>query len=241
VEYEDHRTIATPEGIELDLPLAGLASRFSAFLLDSFLVALLVAALVVLAAALLSGTAALVLVGVAFSLAILGYDVLFEVLGGGRTPGKRAASLRVVRDGGRPVNLRASLVRNVIRLVEGLPLLYVPAIVSILSTRNNQRLGDLAAGTLVIREPRRPPPAPPLPEPVDPSAYASWDVAGVGDRELAAVRAFLGRREQLDPGARRALCRQLAAALRPRVAGVPAGLDDERFLERLAAAKAARA
>jgi hypothetical protein len=119
------------------------------------------------------------------------------------------------------------------------PLLYLPAIVSILVTRSNQRLGDLAAGTLVVREPRRAAPAP-RSVPVDPADYASWDVAGVGDRELGAVRAFLGRRNQLDPGARRALAAQLASALRPRVAGVPAGLDDERFLERLAAAKSAR-
>jgi uncharacterized RDD family membrane protein YckC len=239
VEYEDRRTIATPEGVELDLPLAGLGSRFTGFLLDTILQGLIVAAFTLLALVAFSDLAGEIVVVVGFSLAALGYDVAFEVLAGGRTPGKRAAGTRVVRDGGRPVGLRASLVRNVIRLVEGFPLLYLPAIVAILATRANQRLGDLAAGTLVVREPRGMPP-PGRPERIDPAEYASWDVAAIGERELGAVRAFLGRREQLDDGARRALAAQLAAVLRPRVAGVPAGLADERFLERLAAAKSAR-
>ena len=239
MEYEDRRTIATPEGVELDLPLAGLGSRFTGFLIDTILQVLIVAAITVLALVTLSGVAAGIVILVAFSLAALGYDVLFEVLGGGRTPGKRAVGVRVVQDGGRPIGLRASLVRNVIRLLEGIPLSYIPAIISILVTRNNQRLGDLAAGTLVVREPRKLA-AQPRPEPIDPSEYASWDVTGIGDRELSAVRAFLGRRDELDAGARRALAAQLATALRPKVAGVPAGLGDERFLERLAAAKSAR-
>jgi uncharacterized RDD family membrane protein YckC len=239
VEYEDRRTIATPEGVELDLPLAGLGSRFTGFLIDTILQILIVAAVSVLALVTLSGVAAGIVILVAFSLAVLGYDVLFEVLGGGRTPGKRAVGVRVVQDGGGPIGLRASLVRNVIRLVEGLPLSYLPAIIAILVTRNNQRLGDLAAGTLVVREPRKLVP-PRRPAAIDPSEYATWDVTGIGDRELSAVRAFLGRRHELDAGARRALARQLATALRPKVAGVPAGVSDERFLERLAAARSAR-
>jgi hypothetical protein len=164
--------------------------------------------------------------------------VAFEVRGGGRTPGKRAVGLRVVRDGGGPVGLRESLIRNVIRLFEA-ALLYVPAVVSIIATRTNQRLGDLAAGTLVIRETTEPmeTPAPPA---IPAEAYAGWDATGVDEAELAAVRAFLQRREGLRPAARRSLAAQLARRLRPRVAGVRPGLDVETFLERLAAAKASR-
>ena len=108
-----------------------------------------------------------------------------------------------------------------------------------LATSNNQRLGDLAAGTLVVRdtklEPvvtrRRTPP-------VSPERYASWDVTGIGEEEAGAVRSFLERRDQLRPGARRALAEQLAGRLRPLVAGAQRGLGDEAFLEHLAAAKA---
>jgi uncharacterized RDD family membrane protein YckC len=239
VEYEDSRTISTPEGVELALPLAGIGSRFMALLLDSILQSLIVGAAAVLGFALLGDVAAAIVFSAGLLLAYLIYDVAFEVRGGGRTPGKRAVGLRVVRDGGGPVGLRASLIRNVFRLFEA-ALLYAPAIVSILLTRTNQRLGDLAAGTLVIRDPKPEETVPIRLGPVPASSYASWDATGVNEAEVAAVRAFLQRREELRPAARRTLAGQLAARLRPRVAGVRPGLDDESFLERLAAAKESR-
>jgi RDD family len=79
------------------------------------------------------------------------YNVLFEVLAQGRTPGKRITHLRVVLQQGTPVDLAASLVRNLLRLIDEL-LFGLPALISILLSRHNQRLGDLAAGTLVIRD-----------------------------------------------------------------------------------------
>jgi uncharacterized RDD family membrane protein YckC len=238
VEYEDRRTIATPEGVELALPLGGLGSRFMALLLDSLIEGVIVAAAAVLGFALLGTLGATIVISAAVLFAYVVYDVTFEVRGGGRTPGKRAVGLRVVMDGGAPVGLRASLIRNVIRLFECALTFYIPAVVSILVTRANQRLGDLAAGTLVVREPRRADVVAPAPAPVAPEGYASWDVTGVGETEVTAVRAFLERREQLRPAARRELAGRLASRLRPMVAGVRPGLDDEAFLERLGAAKA---
>jgi len=238
MEYEDSRTISTPEGVELALPLGGIGSRFMALLLDSIIQAVIVVAAAVLGYTLLGAVAATIVFSAALLFAYLIYDVAFEVRGGGRTPGKRAVGLRVVRDGGGPVGLRASLIRNVFRLFEAV-LLYAPAIVSILITRNNQRLGDLAAGTLVIRDAKAEQTAP-ASAPVPADSYASWDATGVNEAEVAAVRAFLQRRDELRPAARRTLAAQLAARVRPRVAGVRAGLDDESFLERLAAAKESR-
>jgi hypothetical protein len=110
--------------------------------------------------------------------------------------------------------------------------------ISVLASRNNQRLGDLAAGTLVVREATAVPVAPPPLRQIEPERYATWDVSGVGDVEAGAVRSFLERRTQLQPGPRRALAQQLAQQLRPRVAGARPGLDDETFLEYFAAAKA---
>jgi uncharacterized RDD family membrane protein YckC len=238
MEYEDRRTISTPEGVQLALPLAGIGSRFMAGLLD-YSLCIVVMVVAVLAAGALFGGLAATIVSVTAVLAInVGYFTLFDVLGGGRTLGKRATGLRVVTDGGGQVGLRASLIRNILRLVE-LALLYLPAIVSVLATKNNQRLGDLAAGTLVVRESRLASAiAPPQAPPVSPERYASWDVTGIGEEETGAVRSFLERRSQLRPGARRALAEQLAGRLRPLVAGAQQGLGDEAFLEHLAAAKA---
>jgi len=123
--------------------------------------------------------------------------------------------------------------------VEGLPLSYLPAIVTILLTRDNQRLGDLAAGTVVVRE-AAPADAPPpavasRPEP----RTADWDVSAVTAEELAAVRSFLSRRHGFSPEAREALALQLAERLQSRVSGAPPG-PPERFLEDLARVKASR-
>ncbi len=237
MEYEDRRTIATPEGVDLELPLAGIGTRGIGLMIDSLIqFALIVVA--ILAAEAVGSTLGVVIVSSAALLIVIGYDVLFEVRGGGRTPGKRAAGVRVVMDGGEPVGLRASLIRNIIRLVEGLMLWYLPAMISVLVSRDNQRLGDHAAGTLVIRD-RRQMPAEPYIARANRDAGA-LDVTGVGEDEIALVNAFLARRVDLAPHARRSLAAQLAGKLRPNVAGARAGLSDEQFLEQLAAAKANR-
>ncbi len=238
MEYEDRRVISTPEGVQLALPLANIGSRFMALALD-LVIQFTALVVVLLALAALAGDLPVAIVG-SFAVLVfyIGYNVVFEVLGGGRTIGKRAAGLRVVSDGGAAVGLRRSLIRNILLLVEGLTLFYVPAMISVLASRNNQRLGDHAGGTLVVREAARHEVAGPAPASVEPERVATWDVTGVGDAEAGAVRSFLERRTELRPGARRALAAQLAGRLRPLVAGARPGLDDETFLEYFAAAKA---
>src|SRR5918992_3138493 len=148
MELEDRLTITTPEGVELDLQLAGLGSRFMAQLLD-----LLIKAMSILLIALTLSIAGLTGVAImlpAFFLVVYAYDVVFETFANGRTPGKRASRLRVVRVGGEPVDFMTSAIRNVLRLIDGAPLGYIPGVISILMTKRNQRLGDLAAGTIVL-------------------------------------------------------------------------------------------
>ena len=224
MEYEDRRTIATPEGVQLALPLAGIGTRFLQELIDVLIGGTAAVILVLFAFAIGDEMVATIVGAAAFLVFYVGYFVLFEVAGGGRTIGSRAAGLR------------ASLIRNVIRLLEGLPTSYIPAIISILASKNNQRLGDLAAGTLVVRDVKAPAYEPPRTQ-IPPAQFQSWDVVGVGEAELAAVRTFLDRRHSFAPGPRAALAAELATKLRPRVPGVRPGLHDEQFLEYLAAAK----
>lgn len=262
-DYQDRLRIATPEGVTVDLVLAGLGSRFAAMLVDLTLKFLLIGAAWLLLALLLHTDLGFALGSIASFLIYFGYDVAFEVLGGGRTPGKRLAGLRVLRDDGRPVDLLSSCIRNVIRLIDGLPLLYLPAMVSILITTNNQRIGDLAARTVVVRDPKAkatknaqepafaaPPPGP-LPQQFGAGGWAmpagaarphnpggTLDVSAVSPDDLAAIRSFLDRRRELPPGPRGDIARRIAGALQPRVGGATGHLDDEDLIEAVAAAKA---
>jgi uncharacterized RDD family membrane protein YckC len=245
-DYQDRLRIATPEGVSVDLVLAGIGSRCTATLIDLiFKSALWIGAF--FAGALL-GDLGIAFASIASFCVYFGYDVVFEVLSGGRTPGKRWNGLRVLRADGRPVDLLSSAIRNVVRLVDGLPFLYLPAMVSILATRRNQRLGDLAAATIVVREPRRrepvtaPAPAtfqgfapPPTFTPRD--ASAPLDVTAVTPDDLAAVRSFLERRGDLPPLVREDLARRMAGALAPRLGGATGHLRPEELLERVVAEK----
>jgi uncharacterized RDD family membrane protein YckC len=243
VEIDDRITIATPEGVDLELTLAGVGSRFVSALVDFMLqIVLLVGVTGVGAAvgAFGNGFGAVVVLLASF-LVFAAYDVLFEVFAAGRTPGKRLNGLRVVRVDGSPVTFFTSAVRNVLRLVDILPGMYLVGIVTILVTRQNQRLGDVAAGTLVVRERTQQPSLRQLPVQQPVRSTNAWDVTGVSADELAAVRSFLARRYELTHEARYRLAADLAGALRPKVVGATESLGSEAFLEKLAVAKLPRA
>jgi len=170
------------------------------------------------------------------------YDVLFEVLGGGKTPGKRWTGLRVVRSGGHPITFVRSALRNILRIIDILPAFYGIGMLSIFITNRNQRIGDLAAGSHVVRDRHgdrgqgdRPSQLPDF----DPGAAVDWDVSGISSADVAPVRAFLERRHTLAPAARGQLAKELESRLRPRVGGA-GDANGERFLEMLVAAKARR-
>lgn len=248
--YEDRISVATPEGVTLEATLAGAGSRLAAGIIDQLLRWALLLALIVLLALLdgrlggdaLSGVGvALVVVGV--FVVQFGYDVLFETLAGGQTPGKRWTGLRVVKLGGTPVGFVASALRNVLRLVDALPGFYLVGMLFVLFTARNQRLGDLAAGTIVVRVRTQATPLPPAAvSPAGPGGPDArlYDVSAVSAEELATVRRFLDRRSTLAPAARTRLAEEMAARLGPKVVGPPRQWDPEEFLEYLVAAKAAR-
>lgn len=244
MRYEDRLTISTPEGVDLEMTLAGLGSRFIAAVIDAgiqFVPSLIV---IIWATAGTDGRPiAIALATLFLFLVAFGYDVLFETLASGRTPGKRAGGIRVVRLGGGPVTFTTSAVRNLLRLVDVLPFAYAAGIVSILVSPRNQRLGDMAAGTLVVRE-RRGDARPTWAEQTtwvqpDPAA-ATWDVSAVTADEVVALRRFLDRRYELPPEARGRLAWELTERLLPKVAGVPSDVHPEYFVEQVVAVKISR-
>jgi uncharacterized RDD family membrane protein YckC len=240
VQLDNRVTFATPEGVSLELVLAGLGSRFLARLLDSVIQVALVAALAIAVNA--SGSPGwLQAISVVLTfLIIFAYDIVLESLNNGRTVGKAAAGIRVVGRNGEPVRFLASAVRNIARVLDFLPLLYLIGTISIVVTQRGQRVGDLAAGTIVARD-RFPGIAhTPAPLTVTPAAVATWDVSAVTPNELQAVRHFLDRRLELRWAARSYFAVDLANRLGPKVAGIPANSHPEYVLEGIVVAKQAR-
>lgn len=245
MELEHRLTLAGAEGVDLDLALAGLGSRASALFVDVAIQAL-VAWLLVVVAGLVGGGAGLAVFSIGSFLIVFGYPTLSEAFVDGQTIGKRLFSIAVVRIDGTPVRFLGAVIRNVLRVIDLLPGPYFVGLVAVLSTQRSQRIGDLAAGTLVIHR-RRPgsgsvvgPAWATLPVAALPPEADRWDVSMVGAEEVAAVRAFLDRRSQLTPEHRSQLASTLADQLRPKVAGVPTEHGPEWFLEAVAAVKTAR-
>ncbi|MGH2705090.1 MAG: RDD family protein [Actinomycetota bacterium] len=234
--------IVTPEAVALRLDVAGLGTRMIAALIDMLIQTgvLAVTGLLFLGAGSAPGMPGRVLFVAYLVLAFVilwGYFPIFEGLWRGRTPGKRSQGLRVVGLDGQPATLGAVLVRNLVRLVDFLPAFYSVGFVTVLANRRSQRLGDIAAGTLVVRERRLPAPRPLASAGHEPADDIGLDASALTPRDYEMVRSFLDRREGLAPSARDEVARTLASALRSRVSdGGNHSTHPEVFLELVARA-----
>jgi uncharacterized RDD family membrane protein YckC len=152
-------TIDTPENVMFGYEVVGLGSRFIAAIIDTLIIVVLqvVVYLSLLLILLIVGdsltgsqwlTAVIILLAFIF---LWGYYIYFETSWNGQTPGKRWAGIRVIRQNGMPVTLGEIVIRNLIRIIDFLPVLYGVGIVAMFADRQSRRLGDLAAGTLVVR------------------------------------------------------------------------------------------
>lgn len=234
-------TVRTPESIAFAYELAGLGSRFLAVLAD-LAIQCIVLALVLwgivalgshaprtplpLAEERWAQSAAIALIIFIVFAIFFAYFIVFEAAWNGQTPGKRLVGIRVVRDGGYPVDFMGSLIRNLIRTVEfGLGFYALSAVVMLFSAEN-KRLGDYAAGTIVVRDAR-------LAKPVFTTAHPAqnWRLSA---QERGLVARFMDRRAELLPQNREHLVHQIAALLRSRVADSELmALDDETLIERV--------
>lgn len=238
--------IVTPEAVVIDLPLAGLGSRIGAALIDTALRYVMLIALIVAVA--VFGTVArggpswvgLTIGLLGTFLITVGYSVIFEAAWSGRTPGKAALGLRVVTVSGAPIRFRHAAIRGALGLVEiAMTFGGIAALVMLLN-KKHQRIGDVIAGTVVLRErvaskaPRivmfQPPP--------DHEDYArQLDVSAITNDQFMAVRTLLLRVHSLEPSVRQQLCENFARSLVGQVAVLPpAWMSAEGFLFCVAAA-----
>ncbi|MFF8095883.1 RDD family protein [Streptomyces sp. NPDC016675] len=228
--------LVTGEAVALELRPARLPSRALAVLLD---LAVAVAVYVAVTVALVASTASLDVAAqtalsiAAFVLVLVGGPIAVETLSHGRSLGKMACGLRVVRDDGGPVRFRHSLVRGLIGVIEILMTFGVVACIASLVSARGRRLGDVFAGTLVVRE--RVPVAPagfmPPPPPWLAGRFAELDLSAVPDDLWLAVRQCLTRMGQLDPRVGWAMAERLASDVAARTgAPAPQGVPPAAYL-----------
>jgi len=254
----DQLSIETPELVAIEMPLAGIGSRFIALLVDTliwgaglFLMGIL---LFILAPALkafskLSYQWVVALFTFLLFLFNWGYFTLFEAFANGRTPGKRVARIRVIQCSGRPIGLFESMARNLVRYVDQIPFFYAVGVIAIFVTRQHQRLGDLAAGTLVVRDREQETPIwsesgsrtftsqvfmprTPTPEPHTLLSLPVDGIARLSPADLEVLEGFLARRLDMPLPARQALAQRIAAAIQAKSGlELPPGASIETFLE----------
>ncbi|MEN8184250.1 MAG: RDD family protein [Myxococcota bacterium] len=245
---QPRQVVRSAEQVHLDLPVAGPTSRMLAYLIDALLLVIWMGLLFVLLALLTpllfsfleplrqavdelgqgqagepSSLAVVLVIAVAlvfFLVSELSYFVFWEAVTGGRSPGKAALGLRVVRDGGRPLDFPSSLLRNLLRVVDYLPVNYLTGFIAMLVSPEGKRLGDLAAGTLVVRL-DRPAAADPLHLDEDPRdgtfRFERGQVSRVGRTERALLRRTLRRVDVLAPERADAALDRAVEVLRVRI------------------------
>lgn len=248
---DDLYTVDTPENVEFAYDIAGIGSRFLAAIIDTAVLLIALTSVAVVLGVLLprlgldpsgrlSESFLLALVFGGLFLLTIAYYVLFELFWNGQTPGKRVVGLRTVRSGGRPITFGSSLIRNLIRLADFLPSFYGLGVVVMFIDRQARRLGDLAAGTLVVKERRQitlesltgAPTQRPLPQPLAGQALPEPTMPNIHlltDQDYDLVQEFLRRRTELGREPRARLASQIAGGLKARM-GLPPEGDPEGFL-----------
>jgi uncharacterized RDD family membrane protein YckC len=240
------RPIITGEAVALELRTAGIGSRGVALVIDLVIQILVTIAWVwAISKTGASGDEAAVeaIVLTLFVMTVLGYSVGFEALWRGRTPGKAVMGLRAVRDDGGPIRFRHAFVRGLVGVVVDRPGISAGllALVPMLMTARSKRIGDLAAGTVVVQDrvPSRLASAPAIPSELTTWA-AGLDVGGISDPLAFELRQFLGRARQLSPAIRDEMGNRLLAEVSTLVGPLPAGMPPGTYLQTVLAERSRR-
>lgn len=253
--------IDTPELVSIEMPIAGIGSRFIAIVVDYLIwtaaltVCSLLGVIVFASVHMFSEISANWMVGIVLiAIFVLhwGYFTLFEAFNNGRTPGKSVAKIRVIHRSGRAVSFVEALARNLVRVIDYLPGMYGLGLVVMFFSRQNQRLGDMVAGTLVVRERELETPhwgesssltftgpaVANLAPMQAPHLSVSLPVSGLAKlsaTDLEVLESFFSRRLDMDLATRAALAERMAQALRTKSGlEIPSGVSVETFLEAVA-------
>jgi len=248
VQSLDRLDIDTPEQIALELPLAGIGSRFLALAVDTLLQFVGVIAIVIVGAIIASGTTAewpgverffSQTVG-AFLLVLLpfclywGYFAFFEILWQGRTPGKRVAGIRVMHQSGRPMTAIECIGRNLLRGVDILPGMYGVGLVSMMCNQQNKRLGDFIAETIVVHDKAIETAAPTWGSKTE-GATVQPEFGKLSPDDLVLIETYLNRRYEIEQVVRRTTAERIVAMTVKKTGVIkPAEQSDDDFLETIA-------
>ena len=240
------------------MPLAGIGSRFIALLIDTLIWLAGLILLGILSWMFKPAMQAFSTLSYQWSVALFtfilfflnwGYFTLFEAFWGGRTPGKRVARIRVIQQSGRAIGIFESMARNFVRYVDQIPFFYAVGVIAMFVTRQHQRLGDLAAGTLVVRDQEQETPLwgetgtrtftaaafarpSPIPEPSSALLLPATGIARLAPSDLEVLEGFFARRLDLPLTTRAALAARIADAIQAKTGlELPAGVSIETFLE----------
>jgi len=240
----DQLQIDTPEQIALELPLAGIGSRFLALVIDTliqfviYFMGMVVFGLVTLGAFVYEWAPKSM--GVAFYIILVfcvywGYFALFEIFMKGQTPGKKYAGIRVIKDSGRPINAFEAVTRNLMRAVDSLPGFYGVGLLTMMLNKQSRRLGDFVAGTIVVHEKltKEVRPAWTAPTPEQPTLSAQ--LTQVTSEDLVLIETYLQRRWDLESIVRNNTAIQIANRVEAKTGLKPdVGQHVDDFLEKVA-------
>jgi uncharacterized RDD family membrane protein YckC len=260
----DQLNIETPEQVDLHFPIAGIGSRFLAILTDTMIQVIVEFLLILFAVLFLSASQRLhigqvtdtagkwlVAAIVIFQFLLFwGYFALFEAFWNGQTPGKRLVNIRVIKDSGRQITLFEALARNLLRVVDMLPPnFYLVGLISMLCNKQQKRLGDFVAGTIVVHERLSEQPllahssrsitaavyTQPSPQYVQPAGAfqpPADAIARLHGEDLHVIESFLSRALDFDVSTRAAIASRIASSMFAKMGlAAPAEMNPERTLE----------
>jgi uncharacterized RDD family membrane protein YckC len=273
MELTDKRIIATPEGVPIELILAGLGSRFVAIFIDTLIQSVTIYLITVLYFFILASSGfanypsyfqylLVILLILSYFMVSLGYFIVFEMLTEGRSPGKLVAKIKVVDIDGGGLTFRASLIRNLCRIIDYLPTYYMIGATVVFFSERNQRIGDFAARTVVIQHDVRS-----AAKTINwrqlswinsggdntafqmtrlftdygrfviPPELKDLDITQLNYNDINVIQNFLVRRYQLPPTIREKMAYKLAASVTSKIGGYNNNWPPEVLLETIVALK----